>query len=120
MRRRDRRAWSFLLVAGPARRCSTTGTPAGCRASQRARGSPRCDLRFHLGVDGISLPLILLTALLSALCFFYSIRHTPDGRKSEPSYTALLLLLEIGMLGTFVALDLLLFFVFFEIVLLPM
>ncbi|HEY3479290.1 MAG TPA: NADH-quinone oxidoreductase subunit M, partial [Streptomyces sp.] len=76
-------------------------------------------IRFHLGVDGISLPLILLTALLSALCFFYSIRHTPEGG-SPRAYTALLLLLEIGMLGTFLAADLILFFVFFEIVLLPM
>jgi len=80
---------------------------------------PALHIRFHLGVDGISLPLILLTALLSALCFFYSIRHMPEGG-SRRSYTALLLLLEIGMLGTFMAADLILFFVFFEIVLLPM
>jgi NADH-quinone oxidoreductase subunit M len=80
---------------------------------------PALHIRFHLGVDGISLPLVLLTTLLSALCFFYSIRHMPDGG-SQRSYTALLLLLEIGMLGTFLAADLILFFVFFEIVLLPM
>jgi NADH-quinone oxidoreductase subunit M len=80
---------------------------------------PALHIRFQLGVDGVSLPLVLLTALLSALCFFYSIRHTPEGG-SQRSYTALLLLLEIGMLGTFLAVDLILFFVFFEIVLLPM
>jgi len=80
---------------------------------------PALHIRFHLGVDGISLPLVLLTALLSALCFFYSIRHTPEGG-SKKSYTALLLTLEIGMLGTFLAADLILFFVFFEIVLMPM
>jgi NADH-quinone oxidoreductase subunit M len=80
---------------------------------------PAFHLRFHLAVDGISLPLVLLAALLSALCFFYSIRHTPDGG-SKRSYAALLLVLEIGMLGTFLAADLLLFFVFFEVVLLPM
>ena len=43
-------------------------------------------IRFHLGVDGISLPLILLTALLSALCFFYSIRHMPEGGSRRSSY----------------------------------
>jgi NADH-quinone oxidoreductase subunit M len=80
---------------------------------------PAIDLRFHLSVDGISLPLVVLTALLSALCFLYSLRHLPEGGSTR-SYVALLLTLEIGMLGTFLAADLLLFFVFFEIVLLPM
>jgi NADH-quinone oxidoreductase subunit M len=88
---------------------------------------PAIKLRFHLVVDGISLPLILLTTLLSALCFVYSLRHPPGAedesaapRGSKRAYTSLLLLLEIGMLGTFLAADLLLFFIFFEIVLLPM
>lgn len=80
---------------------------------------PAIDLRFHLGVDGISLPLLLLTTLLSALCLLYAVRTTTKD-ESGRAFTALLLLLEIGMVGTFVALDLLLFFVFFEIVLLPM
>lgn len=80
---------------------------------------PAFHVRFQLGVDGISLPLVLLTSLLSALCFLYSIRHAPEGG-SQRSYTALLLTLEIGMVGTFLAADLILFFVFFEIVLLPM
>ena len=87
---------------------------------------PAIRLRFHLAVDGISLPLVLLTALLTALCFFYSTRHGPEAdteggtRGSNRSYTTLLLLLEIGTVGTFLSADLLLFFVFFEIVLLPM
>jgi NADH-quinone oxidoreductase subunit M len=80
---------------------------------------PAFDLRFHLGVDGISLPLLLLTTLLTALCLLYSARTTPAD-ESGRAYTALLLLLEIGMVGTFVAQDLLLFFIFFEIVLIPM
>lgn len=80
---------------------------------------PALDLRFHLGVDGVSLPLLLLTTLLTALCLFHALRA---GTRDEASraFTALILLLEIGMVGTFLALDLLLFFVFFEIVLLPM
>jgi NADH-quinone oxidoreductase subunit M len=77
------------------------------------------DLRFHLGVDGISLPLIVLTALLTFLCALYLARPTAQPSRA-PSLIALLLLLEVGMIGTFVALDLLLFFVFFELVLLPM
>lgn len=80
---------------------------------------PGLDLRFHLGVDGISLPLVVLTALLTFLCFVYLLRHRPaQGRLTELSFT--LLVLEVGMIGTFLALDLLLFFVFFEIVLIPM
>ncbi|MEV4398333.1 NADH-quinone oxidoreductase subunit M [Nonomuraea sp. NPDC049607] len=86
---------------------------------------PGLGLRFHLGVDGISLPLIVLTALLTFLCFGY----LSWGRARTPSrflgnrpraLVFTLLVLEVGMIGTFLALDLLLFFVFFEIVLIPM
>jgi NADH-quinone oxidoreductase subunit M len=80
---------------------------------------PAFDLRFHLGIDGISLPLLLLTTLLTALCLLYAVRTTTRD-ESGRTFTALVLLLEIGMVGTFVSLDLLLFFLFFEIVLLPM
>ena len=94
-------------------------TRTGYQASIDWNWIPALHIRLHLGVDGVSLPLVLLTALLSALCFFYSIRHMPEGGRQRP-YTALLLLLELGMLGTFLAVDLIVFFVFFEIVLLPM
>jgi NADH-quinone oxidoreductase subunit M len=81
-------------------------------------------LRFHLGVDGISLPLVVLTAALTFLCMVYTARAlpTPAGSRggSPQALIGLILLLEVGMLGTFVALDLLLFFVFFEVVLIPM
>ena len=80
---------------------------------------PAIGLRFHLGVDGISLPLVLLTALLTTLCAAYLLRPGAAPERSR-AFVALLLLLEVGMLGTFVALDLLLFFVAFEIVLVPM
>ena len=91
--------------------------PAGRRRPPLGPRARRC--ASTSSVDGISLPLIVLTALLSALCFLYSLRHMPAGG-SKRSYIALLLILEIGMLGTFMAADLLLFFLFFEIVLLPM
>jgi NADH-quinone oxidoreductase subunit M len=80
---------------------------------------PGLDLRFHLGVDGISLPLVVLTALLTFLCFLYLVRHKPENERFR-ALVFTLLVLEVGMIGTFLALDLLLFFVFFEIVLIPM
>jgi NADH-quinone oxidoreductase subunit M len=83
------------------------------------RWAPSIGLRFHLGVDGVSLPLVALTALLTFLCFVYSLRHLPPSVDVR-LWTGLLLALEVGLLGTFVALDLVLFFVFFEIVLIPM
>jgi len=80
---------------------------------------PGLDLRFHLGVDGISYPLIVLTTLLTLLCCLYTIWHVPDGGRGA-TLVALMLVVEVGIVGTFLALDLVLFFVFFEVVLLPM
>jgi NADH-quinone oxidoreductase subunit M len=71
---------------------------------------------YQLGVDGLSLPLLLLTTALTSLCIVYSwhIEH----RVKE--YFFMFLLLETGMLGVFVALDFFLFYVFWEISLVPM
>jgi NADH-quinone oxidoreductase subunit M len=77
------------------------------------------DSRYHVGIDGISLPLILLTMLIVPLCIIYSWNHFPEPHNPK-AFLALILILETGMIGTFVALDLILFFVFFEVVLLPM
>jgi NADH-quinone oxidoreductase subunit M len=76
-------------------------------------------VRFHLAVDGVSLPLLVLTALLTLLCLVYSANHLPEAGRPR-ALVALVLLLEVGMLGTFLAADLIVFFVFFEIVLVPM
>ena len=75
--------------------------------------------RYHLGVDGISLPLLALSAFITVLCVIYSWNHFPEPHNPK-AFLALILILEVGMNGTFVAQDLILFFVFFEIVLLPM
>ena len=83
------------------------------------RWVPDLGLRLHLGVDGVSKPLVLLTALLELLCMVYLLRVRPEAGRLR-ALVGLLLLLEVGMLGTFVALDMLLFFVFFEVVLVPM
>ncbi len=83
---------------------------------------PAIGVRLHLGVDGISLPLVVLTALLTFLCAVYSTKRLPsgEGTPSPQVFVGLFLLLEVGMLATFVVLDLLLFFLAFEIVLIPM
>ncbi|MGX4690450.1 complex I subunit 4 family protein [Streptomyces sp. JNUCC 63] len=80
---------------------------------------PALHVRIHLGVDGISLPLLVLTALLTFLCALYSYFKPPAG-PAPKALVALLLLLESGTLATFAVLDLLLFFLAFEMVLIPM
>ncbi|SNY52084.1 complex I subunit 4 family protein [Paractinoplanes atraurantiacus] len=72
------------------------------------------NLDFHLGVDGVSYPLVALTGLLTVLCTAYL------QKSSGRALTALLLVLEAGIAGTFLSFDLILFFLFFEVVLLPM
>jgi NADH-quinone oxidoreductase subunit M len=75
--------------------------------------------RYFVGIDGLSVPLVALTLLITPLCIIYSWNHFPDPRNAK-AFLILLLVLQTGMLGTFVAQDLILFFVFFEVVLLPM
>jgi len=75
--------------------------------------------RYMVGIDGMSLPLILLTMLIVPLCIIYSWDHFPEPRNPK-AFLILILILETGMSGTFGAQDMVLFFVFFEIVLLPM
>ena len=75
------------------------------------------NIQYYVGLDGLSVTLLLLTALLGPICVLASWRNIEKGIKA---YMALFLLLETGMLGFFAALDLFLFFVFFELTLLPM
>jgi NADH-quinone oxidoreductase subunit M len=75
--------------------------------------------RYILGIDGISLPLYLLSMAIVVLCIIYSWDHIPEPGNAK-AFLILILILELGMNGTFVAQDLILFFVFFELVLLPM
>ncbi|WP_405360194.1 NADH-quinone oxidoreductase subunit M [Kitasatospora sp. NBC_00085] len=96
--------------------------PGRMQATTDVSWIPAIGVRFHLGVDGISLPLIVLTSLLTFLCALYSEKRLPTGEDvpSARAFTGLFLLLEVGMLATFAVLDLLLFFLAFEIVLIPM
>jgi NADH-quinone oxidoreductase subunit M len=77
---------------------------------------PAFHVDYLLGIDGISLPLVLLTSFLSVLAMgaSWSIQ------KHVKAYCVLFLLLEAGMLGVFLALDFFLFYVFWEVMLLPM
>ena len=75
--------------------------------------------RYHMGIDGIALPLLLLTMLITVMCVIYSWNHFPEPHNPK-AFLGLILLLETGMNGTFCAQDLILFFIFFELVLLPM
>jgi NADH-quinone oxidoreductase subunit M len=77
---------------------------------------PNINVEYFVGADGISVPMILLTALLSFLAVIGSFGI----EKKIRGYMALFLLLETGMMGTFIALDFFLFYVFWEVMLLPM
>jgi NADH-quinone oxidoreductase subunit M len=90
---------------------------AGYWLSERVPWVPALGIAYHLGVDGISLPLVVLTAFL----FPVALVGTWDAvRVRVKEYLVLLLLLEAAVLGTFLALDLVLFYVFWEAVLIPM
>ncbi len=89
---------------------------AGMQFEERLLWIPQIHVEYHLGVDGISLPMVLLTAIISILACLASFGI----KERVKEYFILFLLLETGMLGTFVALDLFLFYVFWEVVLVPM
>jgi NADH-quinone oxidoreductase subunit M len=80
---------------------------------------PAIGARYHVGIDGISMPLFVLSYLLTFLCSIYAFHHIEEPGKPK-AFLALMLLLQTGMAGTFIALDLVLFFVFWELVLVPM
>jgi NADH-quinone oxidoreductase subunit M len=78
---------------------------------------PSLGVAYFLGVDGISILLVLLTTLLSVIVVVCSYSQIEE---NEKAYYACLLFLETGMLGVFVALDFFLFYIFWEIMLVPM
>jgi len=74
---------------------------------------------YYIGIDGISLPLYFLSMVITVLVMIYSWNHIPAPGNPK-AFLILMLVLQTGMAGTFIARDLILFFVFFELVLLPM
>jgi NADH-quinone oxidoreductase subunit M len=93
------------------------GNPGEMQFVEEHSWIPTLNVYYRMGVDGISAPMILLTALLATLSFFYS-AYTIKDRVKE--YYFLFLLLEMGMFGVFVSLDFIFFYVFWEIGLVPM
>ena len=89
---------------------------AGFQLVEEASWVGPLNLRYILGVDGISLFMVLLTTFLMPVAILASWKVD----RQVPYFMAALLVLETAMLGTFLALDLLLFFVFFEAMLFPM
>ncbi|MBI3962915.1 MAG: NADH-quinone oxidoreductase subunit M [Deinococcus sp.] len=102
-----------LLVAG-----QFQSSQAGFQLQERFQpwAAEGLGASYHLGIDGISLLLILLTTVLSAV----SVIASWHIERQPALYFGLLLILETGMLGTFASLDLVLFYIFFETTLVPM
>jgi len=118
---------AVVALAGYFGEVSAKGSYAGFCLESRTQwvGSPddessdlsTLEISYHTGIDGISIWLVMLTALLSPIVIassFSAIRERPR------EYYALLLILQTGMTGVFCALDLLLFYVFFEFTLIPL
>ena len=103
--------WSLWLLQG-----FVVGE-AGYQFQERQQWVPGLKIGYFLGVDGISLWLVLLTTFLTAIAILSSFAAVTEKVKA---YYACLLLLETGMLGVFLALDLVLFYVFWEGMLIPM
>ncbi len=89
---------------------------AGFQFQEKVSWIPAINANFHLGVDGLSLPMVVLTAFLGLMVVFISWKINLRVRE----YFAWLLVLEASILGVFCSLDLLLFFVFWEIEIIPM
>ncbi|MDQ4105896.1 MAG: NADH-quinone oxidoreductase subunit M [Actinomycetota bacterium] len=92
------------------------GAGAGFTQVEEVSWMPSLGAAYRVGVDGISMPLVMLTVVLFFVSFVFSVKVTERAR----SYVALFLLLETACLGVFVALDAIHFYVFFEVTLVSM
>jgi len=92
-------------------------TDGGFHFREKVDWIPSLGVHYHLGVDGIAALLILLTTLLSFISVYCSFTAV---KTREKEYYAFLLLLETGMIGVFCSLDFFLFYVFWEVMLVPM
>ncbi len=117
-----------LLLALVLWRAYDTTNPA-LQFVQQARWIPAYNIDYFVGVDGISITLVILTALISFIATIASMPWWPGNthldehhftQQGVPGYMAMLLILQTGMTGVFVAMDMFLFYVFWEVMLLPM
>jgi len=104
------------LLLGIVLFCTFDRSATGMQFVERASWIPSFNIHYYLGADGLSVSMILLTVLLSFICIIAS-WGIKQGLKG---YFAMFLLLETGMLGVFCALDFFLFYLFWEVMLLPM
>lgn len=84
---------------------------------ESVRWIPSLSIKYQVGLDGISLPLIIMTTILMPLCILISWRAIETRVRS---FMAMLLLMESAMIGVFCALDFVLFYIFWEAMLIPM
>src|SRR5258708_762839 len=105
-----------FVVSLPLVKWFHAGMP-GYQFQETAAWIPSIGARYHLGIDGISFLLVMLTTLLGAISILSS-WSAIQLRKKE--YYILFLLLQTGMLGVFMSLDFFLFYVFWEVMLVPM
>ena len=84
---------------------------------EKASWIPLSNVSYHMGVDGISLPFVILSTFLIPVCILASFQSI---KKQVPLFMSLFLILEVLMVGTFCAMDILVFYIFFEAVLIPM
>ncbi len=90
---------------------------AGMQLAADVPWIPQWGIHYRVGIDGISLLLVLLTTALAPIVVLGSFRYITE---RQPLFYAMLLVLQSGIVGVFVALDLFLFFVFWEVMLVPM
>ncbi len=106
--------WSWIAVAAVDLALVVVawiGYPGGLAYEEKLRWIPSAGVSYHVGVDGLSLPLVAMTSILFLACAIYSLRQT----QRVKSFVLLFLFLQAVSLGLFVALDLILFFVYFDL-----
>lgn len=101
-------SWSLLGSFDPA---------AGVQFEERVPWVPEIGVSYHVGIDGLSLPMVLLTTLLSLVALLASAEPIREGRKA---YFAWFMAMEAAILGVFLAQDWFMFYVFWELALIPM
>lgn len=121
----EKATWINMNIGGQAATAATPQARPGSNNLQRMRANMQAEpaqptggllVQYKMGVDGISVLLIVLTTFLMLLCVIYSF----GTKQRHKEFMVFLLLLETGMIGVFCALDLVLFYVFWEAMLIPM
>jgi NADH-quinone oxidoreductase subunit M len=108
--------WLFPAFVGGGQGAFGADYGKGIHFAERHCWIPAFNVYYYLGVDGLSFPLVMLTTFVSALAALAGFNI----QKATKGFFSLFLLLETGMLGVFLSLDFFLFYIFWEVMLLPM